>query len=55
MMVTRFAREMLLREELFVSLMKQPQGVNQHLWCVKPFNLRNKPKGLTFQQSWFSA
>ena len=45
MMITRFAheellRERLLREELFVSLMKQPQGVNQHLWCVKPFNSR---------------
>ena len=45
MMVTRFAHIMLLREELLVSLMKQPQGVNQHLWCVKPFNLETSPKG----------
>jgi hypothetical protein len=39
------AHEKLLREELFVSLMKQPQGVNQHLWCVKPFNLETSPQG----------
>ena len=34
-----------VREELFVSLMKQPQGVKQHLWCVKPFNLETSPQG----------
>ena len=50
MMVTCFAREMLLREELLregllASLMKQPQGVNQHLWCVKPFNFETSPEG----------
>ncbi len=41
MMVTRFAREMLLREGLLREYFIASNGF--------------QPKGLTFQQSWFSA
>ena len=41
MMVTRFAREILLREELLREYSLLSNGF--------------QPKGLTFQQSWFSA
>ena len=52
MMVTRFAREMLLREGLLREF--QPEGLTLHCsqWVSAKLTIQRK---LTIQQSWFSA